>query len=265
MVVSRLYRDSGGRLPRNVPDSKVLEATGNLHHRITDAIGTDPKVIFEDRAAFDGADDMLNKYPTAADLSICRLLLVGYGLSIGVLVRHRDGHIWKRKPEIAEILEQFTANGQRIGRHICHQLLVGAAFVCIAQKPDPRRPVGQEHVFHRVVVRLAAPVVFLFTWVLGARDGALGAVVKKGDAAVAQHPDHRSGSAARRASGWVPAPLHAVPCAAPESGCSTRCSRSTGSGQRWHRDRLDAARAWSSSLRTTADLRASGAGSWCTP
>lgn len=77
-----------------MPDPQVMETTGDLHHRITDVIGTEPKVIFQDRTPFDGADDMFNKHAPSADLLVRGLLLVGQWLSFGFLVRHRDGHTW---------------------------------------------------------------------------------------------------------------------------------------------------------------------------
>lgn len=165
-------------------DPQIVEAAGDLHDGITDAIGTEPQIRLKNRAALDGADDVLHKHAPSANLPVGGLLVVGQGLFVGFLVQHDHGHIRKHKPEIAEILEQFTARRQGIGRRIGNRRLMGTAFVGIAQQPDPRRPVGQEHVLHRVVVHLAAPVVLLFTCVLGARDGSLGAVVKKGDAAV---------------------------------------------------------------------------------
>lgn len=164
-------------------DPQIVETTGDLHDGVTDVIGTEPQIRLENRAALDGADDVLHKHAPSANLPVGGLLVVGQGLFVGFLMRHDHGHIRKRKPEIAEILEQFTARRQGIGRRIGNRLLMDTAFVGIAQQPDPCRPVGQEHVLHGVVVRLAAPVVFLFTTVLGARDGSFGAIVKKGDSA----------------------------------------------------------------------------------
>lgn len=45
---------------------------------------------------------------------------------------------------------------------------------------NPGGTIGQNNILHRVVVCLAAPVVFLFTWVFGTRDGSLGAIEEKG-------------------------------------------------------------------------------------
>jgi hypothetical protein len=70
-----------------------MEITGNLHRRIMDVIGTEPKVDSLDTAAFDRADDVLANDPTSANLPIGGLLRTGQGLTFGVLVWHGDDHI----------------------------------------------------------------------------------------------------------------------------------------------------------------------------
>ena len=97
-------------------------------------------------------------------------------------MRHRDRYIWKLEAKKAKVLEQFTALGKWIGSRISQWLLVRGTFKRIAEKDDCGATVRKENVLHGVVLRLAAPVVFLFTFVFGARNGSLGAIVKKGEA-----------------------------------------------------------------------------------
>ena len=64
-------------------------------------VGTQSNVLFQDRTAFDSTDDMLNTYSASTNLRIGALLVVSQTLALGLLVRHRDYHPWKRKPKIA--------------------------------------------------------------------------------------------------------------------------------------------------------------------
>lgn len=124
---------------------------------------------------------MFNPHPTTHNHLIVGLLDIGEGLALGFLVWHRQGDIRQSKAEKTKVLEQFASCWEWIGCLIHQGLFVPRPFDCIAEKADCRVPVGQQDVFHGVVLRLAAPVVFLFTWVLGAREGPLCAIVKKGD------------------------------------------------------------------------------------
>lgn len=125
---------------------------------------------------------MFNSHPTTCNHTIVGLLRISEGLTLGFLVWHGHGDIRQGKAEKTQVLEQFASRWERIGCLIYHGLFVPRAFDRIAEKTDCRVSIGQQDVFHGMVLRLAAPVVFLFTWVLGARDGTFGAIVKKGDA-----------------------------------------------------------------------------------
>ena len=58
--------------------------------------------------------------------------------------------------------------------------VVSAAFVRIAQKGDDAIGRSKQHVFHCMALFLAAIICALFIVVVGARDRALSAIVKKG-------------------------------------------------------------------------------------
>ena len=57
-------------------------------------------------------------------------------------------------------------------------------FDRVAQKQNACQGVHENVVLDRVALFLATVVVLLFTWVLGARNGSFGAIVKKGEAAL---------------------------------------------------------------------------------
>ena len=65
------------------------------------------------------------------DQSIFRFLLSRQFAAAWLFVRHRDRHTIEPKPDKAQVLQQFTAFGQRIGRLIGNRLVVGAALVRI--------------------------------------------------------------------------------------------------------------------------------------
>ena len=122
---------------------------------------------------------MFNPNASSRQLSIF-LFLMRRQLPVSwSFVRYRHGHVRKGVPQITQILQQLTACRQRIGCQIGNRLFVIGAFKGVTQEQNARLTIGEQYVFYGVVVRLTAPVVFLFTRVFGARDGSFGAVVKK--------------------------------------------------------------------------------------
>lgn len=77
----------------------------------------------------------------------------------------------------AEILPQFTSGRQGIGHSISNRLVVDPPLVGVAQEENLPRGMDEQDVLQRVPLFLAAITTGLFTRVLGARHGTLGAIV----------------------------------------------------------------------------------------
>jgi len=94
----------------------------------------------------------------------------------------------------AQILQQLTPGRQRIRRGIGHALVRHTAWRRVTQEQNASGPVDQQEIFQHVPLFLAAITRFLFSRVLGAWDGSLGAIMTKrgtaGDVAVMNSIDN---------------------------------------------------------------------------
>lgn len=115
--------------------------------------------------------------------AVFRFLLSTQFATAWLLVRHRDRDTIERKPNKAQVLQQFTAFGQRIGGLIGNPLIVATAFVGIAQKWHLAARITKEDVLQVVTLFLAAIVRLLLSIVVRADNGSLGAIVIKRGAA----------------------------------------------------------------------------------
>src|SRR5438046_2412373 len=106
---------------------------------------------------------MFNTHPTMGDLLVFRFLLGTQFATAWLLVWHRDRNILKRKADKAQVLQQFAALGQRIGRLIRNWLVVPTAFIGIAQKRHLARLVTKQHVFYCMTLLLATIVRLLLS------------------------------------------------------------------------------------------------------
>ena len=126
---------------------------------------------------------MFDSYAAMGNHSVFRLLLGTQFATAWLLVRHRDRDTIERKPNKAQVLQQFTAFGQRIGGLIGNPLIVATAFIGIAQKRHLAAIVTKQDVFHVVTLFLAAIVRLLLSIVVRAGDRSFRAIVIKRGAA----------------------------------------------------------------------------------
>jgi len=115
--------------------------------------------------------------------AVFRFLLSTQRATAWLLVRHRDRDTIERKPNKAQVLQQFTAFGQRIGGLIGNPLIVATAFIGIAQKRHLGAIITKEDVLHVVTLFLAAIVRLLLSIVVRADNRSLRAIVIKRGAA----------------------------------------------------------------------------------
>jgi hypothetical protein len=77
---------------------------------------------------------MFDPYATVCDQPVFRLLFCGEFSTAWLLMWLSDLDALKCKADKAQVLQQFTAFGQRIGCLVSNRLVVPASFVGIAQK-----------------------------------------------------------------------------------------------------------------------------------
>src|SRR6266545_2670243 len=114
-----------------------------------------------------------------SNLLVFCLLLRSEFSTTWFLVWHRDVDAFKRKADKSQVLQQFTAFGQRIGCVVSNRLVVPTAFIRIAQKRHLARLVTKQHVLHGVTLFLAAIVRLLLSIVVWAGDRSFRAIVIK--------------------------------------------------------------------------------------
>lgn len=126
---------------------------------------------------------MFDSYAAMGNHSVFRLLLGAEFATAWLFMRHRDRNTVERKPNKAQILEQFTAFGQGIGSLIGNPLIVAASFIGIAQKRHLAVLLAKQDILHVVTLFLAAIVRLLLSIVVWAGDWSLRAIVIKRGAA----------------------------------------------------------------------------------
>jgi hypothetical protein len=92
-----------------------VQGTAQFHQQITDARFPQAEPIFHDATALDTTMDMLDPQPTLVEKLVGPLLLSGQFLTTGFLDWHEDFALREREGQEGQILQQPTADRQRIG------------------------------------------------------------------------------------------------------------------------------------------------------
>ena len=161
-----------------------MYANTDFHQHITYRVLPQPERVFDNPQTLDRADDVFDSYPTMGNHSVFCFLLGTQFTTAWLLVRHRDRNTVERKTTKAQVLQQFTAFGHRLGGLIGNPLIVATAFVGIAQKWHLASIGTKQDVLHVVTLFLAAIVRLLLSIVMRAGDRSFGAIVIKRGAAV---------------------------------------------------------------------------------
>jgi hypothetical protein len=192
-----------------------MQRTADFHHQIANSSFPHPNGLFEHAAAFDTAIDVFDAHAPPRDLPLPRFLRPRQLMPAGLFRWLNDGYTVQREGLKAQILEQLTPHGQRIRRRVGNPLVMHTARMRRTEEQDVRGPIDEQEVFQHVPPLLAAITRFLFSRIVGARDGSLGPVMTKrggglgttaGTASVDKASPGRAGpvtlSCSRRASTW---------------------------------------------------------------
>ena len=156
-----------------------MQGTADFHHHVAHPLFPHPDGLFQHAAAFDTAIDMFDAHPSPRDRSIALFLLHCQLLPAWLLRRLDDVHAIQRERLKAQVLQQVTPRRQRIRRRVGDAFVMDASRMGLTQKQNAHRGVDQQEVFQHMPLFLTAIARFLFSGILGARDGALGAVMTK--------------------------------------------------------------------------------------
>ncbi len=166
-----------------------MQGTADVHPHVAHPLFPHPDGLFAHAAAFDTALDMFDAHPSPRYLAIARFLLRCQLLPARLLRRLEDVHALQGEGLKTRVLQQVTPRRQRIRCRVGDALVVDASRMGLTQKQDAQRGVDQQEVFQHVALFLAALARLLWSWILGARDGALGAVMTKRGAAAGVSSD----------------------------------------------------------------------------
>jgi hypothetical protein len=155
----------------------MMQGATDFHHHVATPGCPYPDGLFAHAAAFDTAGDLFTAHPSPSQFPMTRLLGARQGLPAWLLHRLHDVHALQRQGLKAPILPQATADRQRIRGRVSEALIMDASRMSLTQEQEAERRLDQENVFPHVPLVLAAITRFLFSRILGAWDGALGAVM----------------------------------------------------------------------------------------
>jgi hypothetical protein len=159
-----------------------MQRTTDFHHHVANPVFPQPNGLFEHTAALDAAIDMFDAHAPSSQLPIPSLLRSRPLVAARLLRRLEDVHAVQRERLKTHVLQQLTPGRQRIGGGVGDALVMDTAWMRLTQEEDEGL-IDQEEVFQHVALVLAAIIRFLFSRVVGARDGSLGAIMTKRGAA----------------------------------------------------------------------------------
>lgn len=106
-----------------------MEGTGDFGNHIAGIVTRETYHVFEHPAALDTRVDVLDAYSAARQFAICCFLLVRQCSTARFLFWRGTHDTRQFEGKKAEILEQFTACGERVGCCISKPLVVCTSFV----------------------------------------------------------------------------------------------------------------------------------------
>jgi hypothetical protein len=156
-----------------------MQTTADFHHHVAKTIFPQSDGIFDNPTAFNAADNVFGHNPAPRHSAIVRFLLRRELFASRFL--DRPGVLDARQfvSHESQIIDQFTAVGQGIGRRVGNRLIMHTALIGVALEQDQQR-VDQQHILQRVALFLATITAPLFIRVFGPWDGAFTPIVKKG-------------------------------------------------------------------------------------
>ena len=156
-----------------------MQGTADGHHHVAHPVLPHPDGLFEHATAFDTALDLFHAHPSPSDRPVVRFLGWRQRLPARLLRGLDDLHSRQRACVQAGVLQQLAPSRKRRRCRVGEARVVDAARMGLTQEQDAQRGIDQQKVFQPLPLFLAALARLLCSCVLGAWDGALGAVMTK--------------------------------------------------------------------------------------
>jgi hypothetical protein len=160
-----------------------MQRTAAFHHHGANPVFPQPARLFEPTAALDAALDLCDAHPSPSTLPLARVLGACPRFPRRLLRRLEEVHPRPRARVKPQVLEPRTPRWQRRGRGVGAARVMDPAWRRRTQAEEAPGPIDQEAVWQHGTRLLAAIARLLCSRLMGARDGALGAVMTNRGAA----------------------------------------------------------------------------------
>ena len=156
-----------------------MQSTTRFHDGIANPILQEADSVFHDSVAFHSTNGVFNSNSDGGNTTIGCLLRRGQFSSTRGFLGLEDCHTRQVKSLEALILIQATAGWQGIACQLCHALIRGLPFTCIAQEAHVTGLVDHEEVFQRVTLLLPTVIFLLLCGIGRAVDRTFSAIMPK--------------------------------------------------------------------------------------
>jgi hypothetical protein len=145
-----------------MPQSQVVQATGDRHHQVAERRLPIPHFVLDHPAALHTAHRVLNAHLFARDAPVGFFLLLRQSSASRLLAWLRNHHALDRKALKAHILVEHASCWKHIHFLIHQRLVMPFSCICRTQEADLAGLVDQQNVLDRVTLLLAAVILLLF-------------------------------------------------------------------------------------------------------
>ncbi len=195
-------------MPRTIPQSKIVQPSGNGHDRVSDRVLPVAEFVRDDATALDAPNRVLNSHFLARSPAVCFLLFGGELPTTWFLCRLLDRYIHDCETLKAHILIQHASCRQSVLFVIDQRFVVPLPSIGCTHKPDETCFVNQQNIFDRVAFFLTTIIFVLLIRIYWSLDATFCPImIKKGPWSVlpgrsgaAMYVARRAGTASRRSN-----------------------------------------------------------------
>ena len=165
-------------MPRSKVQAEVMQTATDREHSILEAAFPIADEIFDYPVAFDAADGVFHPDPQRGQPLVNMPIEIRQRLPARFLLRLQDGDFIYLEALKARILREFAPWGELILAFVGQFFVMFLAFYRRCKKDNPTLHIDQDIIFDRVLLFLAAVVLFLLLGVAGALNWAFRTIVK---------------------------------------------------------------------------------------
>lgn len=133
-------------MPGTIPQSQIVQPSGNRHHRVTDGVSPVAEFVLDDAASLHAPDRVLNPHLLAGNAAVFGFLFSRQFPTTRFLGRLLDHDVDDREPLKAHILIQNASAREGIRFFINQCFIMPLSGIGGTQKADATAFVNQEKV-----------------------------------------------------------------------------------------------------------------------